>query len=201
MKTLRCMDTKNNIKLSILIPSLACRTEFLSKLISALNPQLTKGVEVLVRIDNADKQIGAKRNELLDSATGEYVVFIDDDDMVSPNFIEKVLEGITSGCDYIGYAQMFHHIHTGQQSKVTTNIGATWGFKDGVYIRGVQHICPIRREIASQVRFPDKSFSEDREWGYEIEKLVKTEFTIDEPLYYYEYRQFKTGETTNGNKS
>ncbi len=195
------MDTTNDIKLSILIPSLACRTHYLTKLLSELNRQMTKGVEVLVRIDNADKQIGTKRNELIESATGEYVVFIDDDDMVFTDYLAKVLKACESGADYIGYSQIFHHLHTGQRSKVETNIGVPWGFRDGVYIRGVQHICPVKRSIARQVRFPDKSFSEDREWGYEIEKLVKTECTIKEPLYFYEYRQFKKDETTNGNKS
>jgi len=58
----------------------------LNRLLNLLNQQMTiefkKKVEILINIDDGSKQVGTKRNEILDSASGKYVCFIDDDDMV-----------------------------------------------------------------------------------------------------------------------
>jgi len=37
-------------------------------------------VEVLTSVDNKEKSTGRKRQELLEAATGKYIIFIDDDE-------------------------------------------------------------------------------------------------------------------------
>ena len=87
-------------KLSILIPSLEERRKTLEQLKTELANQIGKrNVEVLSLSDNRQMSIGQKRNMLLTQSTGEYVAFVDDDDMVSPDYIEKVLNALTKNPD------------------------------------------------------------------------------------------------------
>jgi len=72
--------------LSLLICSLKDRQGYLERLMQILDPQLSgieDKVEVIVELDNGERSIGAKRNALLDKAKGEYLAFIDDDDIIS----------------------------------------------------------------------------------------------------------------------
>ena len=69
------------------------------KLISELNNQFTdekfvpfEDYEILIQSDT-DKTIGEKRNELLERARGEYIAFIDDDDMIGEDYIKCFVEG------------------------------------------------------------------------------------------------------------
>ena len=64
---------------------------------------MTDEVECLVAIDNREATIGAKRNQLLKDSTGDYVCFIDDDDIVSEEYVERILEGTHSGADCISF--------------------------------------------------------------------------------------------------
>ena len=69
----------------------------MSVLFDKLNEQISKfqdKVELLVLIDNKKRTLGAKRNEMIGLAKGEYVVFIDDDDLVSEDYVESILEAI-----------------------------------------------------------------------------------------------------------
>lgn len=186
----------DQIKLSILIPSLCGRTHLLSRLLSILNPQITKDIEILISIDNADKQIGQKRNELVLQAQGKYIVFIDDDDLISEDYIKEIMIGIAKDVDYIGFEQRFHDVIRNRIKKIITHIG-NWNKTDEIYYKGVEHICVIRRNLAIQYKFPINSFGEDKEWGLEMDKLCKTEYYIDKVLYFYEWNKNKKLEKTN----
>ena len=47
-------------------------------------------------LDNKRRSVGSKRNCLLDSAHGEYVSFIDDDDEVATDYVDKILRNIVT---------------------------------------------------------------------------------------------------------
>ena len=70
-------------KLSILTVTLKQRMPVFENLARVLKTQANSSVEMLAVCDSGEKTIGAKRNELLEAAKGDYVVFVDDDDMVS----------------------------------------------------------------------------------------------------------------------
>ncbi|KKM04465.1 hypothetical protein LCGC14_1763950 [marine sediment metagenome] len=48
-------------------------------------------VELLYFLDNRRRTVGAKRNDLLQMAKGEYLSFIDDDDEVATDYVDRVL--------------------------------------------------------------------------------------------------------------
>jgi hypothetical protein len=72
---------------SILIPTIETRAHFLERLLSVLTPQVVDGVEILIEKDDGESKIGAKRNRLIGRATGDYVCGIDDDDLVTSDYV------------------------------------------------------------------------------------------------------------------
>lgn len=175
-------------KWDILICSVNERAEQLHALVKHLNKQITQqySVNIIVLADNAEMSIGKKRNLLLEASDSEYVSFIDDDDMVTGDFIKTIYPKLT-GVDYIGFE--LQHYWCGEKSKPTRHslIFDTWGEEEGYYFRNVTHLNPIRRELAMLAKFPEKNCEEDIEWGQAIYNTgkVKTEHYIEKFMYHY----------------
>ena len=79
--------------LSILIATVPTRTEtFLPRILAELNRQCHgKDVEVLYLGDFFNMTVGKKRNHLLSISSGLYTTFVDDDDMISENYVDRIL--------------------------------------------------------------------------------------------------------------
>jgi glycosyltransferase involved in cell wall biosynthesis len=191
------------MKLSILIPTMPCRKPLFQRLIRILAPQLGLGdgidkilrnedVEVLQDMDNGEITIGAKRNRLLSKATGDYVVFIDDDDRVTENYVQMIMAGIAKGVDVV----CVNAIHTtdGQNPKLVIDIPyQRWRETPHAYLRGVQWRDAVKREIAISVPYPDIRFGEDHAWTIAIEatKIIKSWHEAEAPTYFHEFVSVK----------
>lgn len=85
---------------SILIASVPERYHSAHKLLLSLLEHQSVAripdVELLYLLDNRRRSVGAKRNSLLDSAHGEYVSFIDDDDEVAADYVQKIRFAISA---------------------------------------------------------------------------------------------------------
>lgn len=175
------------MKLSILICSLHTRAHFLARLLAKLGPQTSKDVEIITDVDGGEKTIGKKRNDLLDKAVGDYVAFIDDDDLISDDYISKIINAITNNPDCCGIEGIMtvngHHpkkfIHSIKYDK--------WFEQSNIYYRSPNHLSPVKRSIATTIRFPEINFGEDKEYSKGIQPLIKTESYINGPIYFYEY--------------
>ena len=66
----------------------------LNELLHRLEIQMTPEVEIVKFIDKGELTIGAKRNQLVKRSKGEYIAFIDDDDLVSFDYVSKILKAI-----------------------------------------------------------------------------------------------------------
>ncbi len=92
------------MSISILIPTLPARRDNFAMLLHHLQEQIRNNkaehrVEILFDATPQGKiTIGEKRQRLIERARMDYVVFIDDDDWVSHDYIESVLHGIKSNC-------------------------------------------------------------------------------------------------------
>jgi glycosyltransferase involved in cell wall biosynthesis len=186
-----------NPKLSILICHKPGREHFLSRLKQRIWPQLGDDAEMVIH-DGIGMPIGQKRNELLQGAEGEYVCFIDDDDLVSENYVQLLMEGIDKGVDCCSLKgiitedgkrpQVFEH---SIQYKEYRTVGGEDNTSPGFvrYERYPNHLNCIKASIAKQFRFPELNHGEDTEWATQIHKsgLLKVEHYIPEVIYYYEY--------------
>jgi len=175
-------------KLSILVCSVEERRELLFRLLYRLAIQL-RDTEVLINIDDSFKTIGQKRNELLDQSRGEYVCFIDDDDLVSFNYIDKVMHALLTEPDCCGMEGIMTTNGLEPKKFIHSNKYKKWFEQDGVYYRNPNHLCPIKRSIAVSAKFPLVNHGEDRIFSEAIRPLLKKESYIDNPIYYYLFRR------------
>lgn len=175
-----------NKTVSILICGLYDRSEDLARLLNVLKPQLTSEVELLFCLDKKESTTGTKRNQLLDSATGKYVVFIDDDDLVSETYVQDILEAARNDTDAIVF-KGWMTVNGEDKQYFELSKDFRYAKRGDVFIRYPNHIVPIRATIAKQFKFPDVSYGEDYAWATEIHKsnLIKTETKIDKEMYYY----------------
>lgn len=177
------------MKLSILILTIPGREHLLEQLLARLRPQLvSKPVEVLIH--RGKGTIGFKRNALLRRAEGEWVVYVDDDDLVAYGYVDKILLALEQDPDCVGISGLL--ISKGKQRHwhISKDYGQ-WHEKDGVYFRTPNHISPVRKSIALTVGFPEINFGEDAAYSRGILPLLKTEVKIEGVMYVYRYNSNK----------
>ena len=184
------------IKLSILIPTIPKRSGLLRRLLTILNAQKTDEVEIITNSDDGRKSIGRKRNELLEAAKGEYVVFIDDDDEVTKDYIPLILQAIKKKPDVVCFNGWM--TTNGQQRKdfyFSLNYPYSQVELKGkfVYLRYPNHLCPMRRELVQKIPFDNISLFEDFNWATTIHKqqILKKQVIIPDFIYHYQYRTIK----------
>lgn len=178
--------------LSILIPYVKQHEGFLKDLLDDLYLQI-KGryteVEVLLDGDE-DAETGTKRNRLLQRAIGKYIVFIDADDEVMPYYVDEILNVVESDCDCISFEGIMTTDGANkigwELSKDFQNDTVTRGGYP-FYIRKTNHISPVKRELALQTMFPDKSNAEDKDYSDRLNPLLKSEYKIGLPMYHYKF--------------
>ena len=179
-------EGRGDKRLSILICSLESRAEKLERLMDALTPQLTIEVEVLTHVDKGEASIGKKRNELMEAALGDYVAFVDDDDMVSEDYVEKVLTALYDDPDCASLTGIIYFAN-GTSSIFDHSVEHQEWSKgsDGVYYRSPNHLNAIRRSIASKVVFEDINFGEDKRFSDKVRPFLRKETRIPGEIYYY----------------
>lgn len=193
-------NPSSQVKLSVLIPSLSSRKESLEQLHACLNPQKTDQVEFIVVSDSGQLSIGQKRNMLLSQSRGQYVAFVDDDDMVPTDYVARILKALESNPDCTsltgkivfsdGYSRPF--IHSLRYDKWVDD------HEGKVYYRPPNHLNAIRRDLAIGVGFPPWNSGEDRYFSHHVRPLLKREEWIEGVL--YEYKCRKTFEETHNNQ-
>jgi len=176
-------------KLSILICSLYSRAEKLNRLLAKLNPQLNAEVEVLVKSDHGEMIIGQKRNKLLSEATGEYIAFIDDDDLVSDDYVAKILSAIQTSPDCVGMQGVITFQGQCPRIFIHSTKYDSWFEQNDVYYRPPNHLNPVKRELALQVGFPELNHGEDRDYSMRLKSLLKSEKFITGVIYHYLYEK------------
>lgn len=184
--------------LSILIPTVEGREWEFERLLNEITKQcidLNGEVQIMFLKDDKKITIGEKRQRLYELSIGEYSVQIDDDDMIAPDYIEKVLNAVKSNPDCVCY---FEHVNFSGQTKVSchSNDFADWGenFTDKQgqfynYIRTPFFKDVIKTDICRQIPVPNIRYAEDIEWARALKKsgLIRTEVFINEFMYFYSY--------------
>jgi len=180
-----------NILWTIGILHLPKRANLYNALIIELNKQIKNcnaenKIEILTETDNGENSVGKKRNNVIDKAKGEYVCFIDDDDMITEIYVSKTLKALETKPDVVelvGFLPKYnlpfiHNLNCGGHFK-----------KDGIQFRTPNHLNTIKTEIARQVRYPEISHGEDQDYSHRLwaSELMKTESLIGERMYIYQF--------------
>lgn len=180
------------MKLSILTPAIWDRDYKAKALWVKIRGQIEAAeadgeVEHLVYFDNKARSIGAKRQALIDTARGDYVAFVDDDDDISADYVECLLKGAGSNADVLTFKQ---DAHWGKQRSIVHFSGRhrdeTFN-PDGVTKRAPWHNCAWRREVVEGCLFGESNYGEDLVWCRQARKRVRNEMHIDRVLHIYRH--------------
>ena len=133
------------------------------------------GVKVL-HLENNSGNASIPRNIGLDNASGKYVAFIDSDDLVSDDYISKILNKIkTSDFDYC-----FMSWKTQDSKIIIEDYPPEWNV--------CVWDCIYKRETIGDVRFDPKcNLGEDKEFNKLVRKGIKE--NIVDILYYYNWKR------------
>lgn len=185
------------MKLSILIATLGARHKKLKELLAVLMPQVDAyngEIEVVAYWNNGELPIGEIRQALLEDAKGEYICFVDDDDMVPEYYCKEIMDNLSE--DYVGFKVVLTSEGNKKPPVYHSLRYATWDQDEMGYYRNVTHLNPVRRSLAMQVAFSG-GMGEDGAWAALMKPLVKTERFIDRDMYFYNHY---LGETSFGGR-
>lgn len=176
---------------TILVPTIPARATLFARLMDRLLPQLVEHegrVTVLAWRNTGRPHLGALRDAMLLAAPGEYVSFIDDDDLVPDYYVAEIVQALAGRPDHVGFQIDYapdnapHEVvdHSLRHARWHRNI-------EGQLVRDFTHIDPVRRDLALHGQFAvaRKGRAEDRQWVRQVRGWLRTEAYIDKIMYHY----------------
>lgn len=139
------------MRLSVLITTSRKTKKNLDLLLGLLMPQFKDIEDYEVYIEgNEVMQLGAKYNELLKDAVGDYVWILNDTDIISETAIQDILTAIEQGPVIIGI----------NGANNTTDHVTDWSAgRDNISVH-----CPMRLDAARKFPFRNKSIKAEEIW-------------------------------------
>jgi hypothetical protein len=187
--------------LSILIPTTPDRGEMFTGLYNELQNQVEYcktfhpslgNVQILV--DDSVKflegglSIGKKREALVMRAQGKYLCFVDDDDLVSGNYLETLLRLCQNDADVITFRsfcmlkQFLSVVDMSLNHEENEQMNP-----DFIVRRKPWHICPVRSVYAKMHGFLDISYAEDWDWFGRVLPMCANEVHTNAILHVYRH--------------
>ena len=193
------------IKLSILVLTVPSRLSFFyPRIMKQLLDQCDSfpEVEILGLFDNKKRTVGEKRQDLLNIARGEYLVFIDDDDRIADDYVSTIIDALINHPETD--CVVFDCICTTNNSKM---VYGKYGIEYDYYEDTVNnmwygkpaHTMVYKSSIAKEHVYSSTNFGEDVDWVKRACIDIKHQTRIDKVLYYYDFIE-NVSETRTHNK-
>lgn len=171
------------------------RSDLAFPLLSKLNKQAEgQPVEILCLIDNRKQPLAAKRNALLAMSQGRYVAHVDDDDDVSDDYMDSLVQAIREqpNVDVICFEQQCNV--QGQDAFVVQtdlSFANEWN-QPGHPFRSVikrkpWHWCAWMGSLARRYQYETSGYGEDVSWLKYMWAQAKTQSRLSKVLHYYRW--------------
>lgn len=186
--------------LSVLMPAIPERSHLFTPLYNELHRQLEfmntyhpslGEIEIIVdsskRFLDGGLSIGKKREALVHRANGSYLNFLDEDEGISPNYLETLVRLCNQErdvCTFRAIAKFDNYWALFDMRLNNTNQQAT---PDATVLRMPFHTCPVRTEYAKRYNFEDVNYGEDVLWMNQVLKDCKTEAHTEAILLQYSH--------------
>jgi hypothetical protein len=190
------------IKLSILVPTVPSRIEFfyvklMKELLRQIEPYKNE-IELISLFDNKKRSIGKKRQEMINLSQGEYIVFIDDDDRISDDYVSQIMKKLyeNPNTDCVVFDSIYR-INGGIDKLCKFGIEFEYGDVNGglEFRRKPAHIMVYSSSIVKRHQYNDMGNGEDSNWIERAHLDIKNQTRIDKVLYYYDAEYATTSET------
>lgn len=191
----------DQIRLSILIPTIPKRNAMFQTLLGQLKEQAsyckkihpTLGLAELVWEDSKSVldggiSIGEKRQALLERSKGVYICYLDDDEHISPDYVETLLRLCYLNKDvgtFRSIAMLSNNwalIDMSIHNKTNEQI-----HPEGITLRKPWHVCPVKREIGIKYKFTDSNYGEDWDWFGQVLKDCSNEAHTKKVIHNYNH--------------
>jgi hypothetical protein len=178
----------------LLIVTIPHRHEKLLGLLAELDRQITfggsyyslAGVGALLYRDNLTVPYGDKTRLLLRASEADYVSCLDDDDMLAPDGLSRIMAALRTRPDYVGFTVRW--TNDGQEMIPAEHSlrHPDWQDRRDILLRSVAHFNPIRREYALDGTWSG-GYEADRRWqaGVLAAGRVRTEAWLPPPPVYW----------------
>lgn len=180
--------------LSVLIPGVPQHLPATVRLLNVLSAQNHPQVEVLLYYDNMKRPLGCKRNALMDQAQGKFLCHVDDDDLVSDDFISTLIPECEHDVDLIAY-DADCSLNGSRPFRVFTGIGFDNEQPKHLLHGGYSDIkrtawtwCLWRTSLARECRYPERYDPvEDASFLNQALPRVGSHRKVDKVLYHHFY--------------
>lgn len=130
-----------------------------------LNKLYTDYPGILIVVSQTNKGIAATRNRGIEMSNGEFLCFVDNDDFVESNYVEKLLgKAYEEGADMVqcGYTRNDERGKITGLDEVENDITILGGHPSLIqYVYGYIWTGVYRRELFNEIRFPEGCWYED----------------------------------------
>lgn len=190
---------KDILVLSIVMITVPERKKQFSRLLNKLKRQIrnckkvhpTLGKVEIVEvntpkfIDGGDS-IGKKRQAGLIQSKGKYVCWLDDDDDISPDYVETLLRmAYMSDFDVITFNSLVTFDNFWALVQMNLNFQIDEQMSPGIVHRRPYHVCPFKRDLLQGLTFPDANWDEDTAFLTQVLPKCKTQNKTEAILHNY----------------
>jgi hypothetical protein len=179
---------------TILVPTLGERRALFERLMAGLLPQLDPydgRVRVLGWYNDGSPSLPKIRQRLVETAGTDYVSFVDDDDLVSRDYVAEIVGALASRPDYVGFQVQCYSNGAPTGVAYHSLEFDQWRNLTGRYERDISHLNPIKRSLALRADFSRTRAGkpEDRAWADQLRRarVLQTQVVINRILYHYLY--------------
>lgn len=147
----------------------------------------------IIYIEQKNSGVSKARNLGLDKARGTYIAFVDSDDFVEKNYIEKMLNAVIENnadiceCNLNRLNDHYQFINSTNLYNSIIHDAHTIKLDFAKYNNSLDYVANklIKKDVIGEQRFADLIVSEDYEFFVRIYENVKTKVTICDKLYNY----------------
>ena len=146
-------------------------------------------------MNQTNQGLSAARNKGVEISTGEYIVFVDSDDIIKTNYLEKLMQYMTEDVDIVECIFTVKKMEFLNENIETTTIIFEGDSNEAVkffpnHTLNVNAVTKLyRREIVEAVPYIDGVIFEDVYCGIGMLKYIRKIIKIDYKGYYYRQRQ------------
>lgn len=148
-------------------------------------------------IHQKNKGLSGARNTGIDSATGEYLIFVDSDDTIEPTMVEEVYGyAVDHGCSIVACGRNYVFEDGQVICKITDEVSKVYNFADAMHEMNTFTLFDMsawakiyKKQLFEKIRFPEGKLSEDYYIAYKLFDMAQCVGYVAKPLYNYLQRQ------------